>query len=116
MILFKVLTKKLVKDGASQFQNFRVNLHRFHATFFIRLSQLVYVITSITEDGFRNCSRVRTKRRELLTFLEGYHKDVDEILKHIVGVTETYVSFVNAESKEQSNQWMHTFTKQGEKV
>jgi hypothetical protein len=28
-ILFKVLAKKFVKDGASQFQNFRVNFHNF---------------------------------------------------------------------------------------
>jgi hypothetical protein len=40
MILFKVLTKKFVKDGASQFQNFRVNFHRFCALFCAVLSQL----------------------------------------------------------------------------
>jgi hypothetical protein len=39
MILFKVLTKKLEKDGDSQFQNFRVNFHKFHAVFPTRLSQ-----------------------------------------------------------------------------
>jgi hypothetical protein len=45
-----------------------------------------------------------------LIFLERYHKDGDEFLNHIVRVTgdETRVSFVNAESKEQSKQWMHT--------
>jgi hypothetical protein len=34
----------------------------------------------------------------------------DEFLNHIVRVTgdETWVSFVNAETKEQSKQWMHT--------
>jgi hypothetical protein len=31
MILFKVLTKKFVKAGASQVQNFYVNFHKFHA-------------------------------------------------------------------------------------
>jgi hypothetical protein len=44
------------------------------------------------------------------TFLERYHKDGDEFLNHIVRVTvdETWVSFVNVETKEQSKQWMHT--------
>jgi hypothetical protein len=31
---------KFVKDGASQFHNFRVNFHKFHALFSTRLSQL----------------------------------------------------------------------------
>jgi hypothetical protein len=29
---------------------------------------------------------------------------------------ETWVSFVNVETKEQSQQWMQTFTKQAHKV
>jgi hypothetical protein len=43
-------------------------------------------------------------------FLGQYHKDGDELLIHIVRVTgdETWVSFVNVETKEQSKQWMHT--------
>jgi hypothetical protein len=43
-------------------------------------------------------------------FLERYNKDCDEFLSHIVRVTgdETWVSFVNDETKEQSEQWIHT--------
>jgi hypothetical protein len=39
-----------------------------------------------------------------LTILERYHKEGYELLNHIVRVTgdETLVSFVNAETKEQS--------------
>jgi hypothetical protein len=50
-----------------------------------------------------------------LTFIERYHKDGDEFLNHILWVTgdETWVSFVNDETKEQSKQW-NTFTKQAE--
>jgi hypothetical protein len=51
--------------------------------------------------------------------LEQYHKDGDEFLNHIVRVTgeETWVSFVNVETKEQSKKWIHTaFTIQTEKV
>jgi hypothetical protein len=51
----------------------------------------------------------KTKRMALaLTFLERYHKD-GEFLDHIKQVTgdETWVSFVNVETKEQSRQWMH---------
>jgi hypothetical protein len=59
---------------------------------------------------------VRTKRREWLRlclfffFLEQYHKDGDEFLSHILRVTggETWVSFLNVETKEQSKQRMHT--------
>jgi hypothetical protein len=40
MILSKVLTKKFVKEGASQFQNFRVNFHKFHVLFSMKLSEL----------------------------------------------------------------------------
>jgi histone-lysine N-methyltransferase SETMAR len=43
-------------------------------------------------------------------FLKRCHKDGDNFLKHIARVTgdETWVSFVNVETKEQTNQWMHT--------
>jgi hypothetical protein len=45
------------------------------------------------------------------TFSEHYNKDADEFLNHILRVigNETWVSFVNVETKEQSSkQWMHT--------
>jgi hypothetical protein len=32
--------KNLVKEGASQFQNFHVNFHKFHLLLSMRLSQL----------------------------------------------------------------------------
>jgi hypothetical protein len=43
-------------------------------------------------------------------FLQRYHKDGDEFLSHFIRVMsdETWVSFVNVETKEQSKQWMHT--------
>jgi hypothetical protein len=45
-----------------------------------------------------------------LVLFEQYHKDGDEFLNHTVWVTgdETQVSFVNAETKQQSKQWMQT--------
>jgi hypothetical protein len=45
-----------------------------------------------------------------LNVLVRYHKDGDAFLSHIVQVTgdETFVSFVNVETKEQSKQWVHT--------
>jgi hypothetical protein len=44
-----------------------------------------------------------------LTFLQRYHKHGDEFHNHIVRVIgdETWVSFMNVETKEQSKQWMH---------
>jgi hypothetical protein len=43
-------------------------------------------------------------------FLERYHKDGDEFLNHNARVIgdETWVSAVNVETKEQSNEWLHT--------
>jgi hypothetical protein len=43
-----------------------------------------------------------------LTVFERYHKDGDEFLNHIVTGDETWVSFVNVETKERLKQWMHT--------
>jgi hypothetical protein len=42
-------------------------------------------------------------------FLEQHHKDVDKFLIHILRAIgdETWVSFVNVETKEKSKQWMH---------
>jgi hypothetical protein len=54
MILFKVLTKKLVKDGALQFQNFHVNFHTFHSLFSTRLSQIGWAVTRFVQEGFNN--------------------------------------------------------------
>jgi hypothetical protein len=54
------------KDGASQFQNFHVNFHKFHALFSTRLLQLGQAITNFAQDGTRKCSWVRIKRREWL--------------------------------------------------
>jgi hypothetical protein len=47
-----------------------------------------------------------------LTFLERYHKNGNEFLNHIIQVTgyETWVSFVNVETKQPSKKWMHTHT------
>jgi hypothetical protein len=46
-------------------------------------------------------------------FLEQYHKDGNEFLSHIVWVTgdETWVSFVNVQTKQQSKQRMHTHSR-----
>jgi hypothetical protein len=77
MILFKVLTKKLVKGGSSYFQSFLVNSNKFHALCFTWLSQLAYTITNFVQDGFQKCSQVYIKCREWLElwrFLEWYRK------------------------------------------
>jgi hypothetical protein len=58
MILFKVLTKKFVKDDTSQFQNFRVNFNRFH-TLFLRdyhnLARLSQVLCKIQMQTLLYC-------------------------------------------------------------
>jgi hypothetical protein len=104
MILFRVLTKKLVKAGASQFQNLRVDFLEFHALFSVRLLQFGYAITRFVQDGSENSHACAFN-----FFLERYHKDGTEFL-NIVRVTgdKTSVSFVNVETKEQSKWWIHT--------
>jgi hypothetical protein len=56
--------------------------------------------------------RAHKKQRvaSALTFLEQYQKDGNVFFNHMTQVTceETWISFVNAETKEQSKQWMHT--------
>jgi hypothetical protein len=62
----------------------------------------------------------KTQRMASADILEPYHKDGDGFLNHTVRVTgyETWVSFSNIETKDQSKLWMHahTFSKQAEKV
>jgi hypothetical protein len=83
-ILFKV------KDRASQFQNFPMNFHKFHALFSMRLSLIGYAATSFAQDCFRKYSWVHTTLKRMasgLTFLERYHNDGDELLDYIAQVT-----------------------------
>jgi hypothetical protein len=63
------------------------------------------------QDGSWECSQVpQNAENDFGFFLEQYQKDGDEFLNHIVQVTDdgTCASFVNAETKEQSKQWLHT--------
>jgi hypothetical protein len=39
--------EKILKGGISQCHNFRVNFHKFHALFCMRLSEIGYAITSL---------------------------------------------------------------------
>jgi hypothetical protein len=41
-----------------------------------------------------------------LTCLERYHKGGDEFFSHIITDDETWVLFVNVETKNQLRQWM----------
>jgi hypothetical protein len=107
-----------VKDGTSQFQNFHANFHKFNALFSMRLS----VRQGYHKFSARWVPKILMSAHKIASafvdFSERYHKDGDEFLNHIVRVTgdETWVSFVNAETKEWSKQWMHTLTKQAGRV
>lgn len=41
-------------------------------------------------------------------FLDRFHREGDEFFSHIVTGDETWISYVNAESKQQSMQWRHS--------
>jgi hypothetical protein len=82
------------------------------------------VLYEITTDRLRYhhkfCARwvpkILTGAHEMQTMtsalirLKRYHKDGDEFLSHIVGVTgdKTWASFVNVKTKKQPKQWVHT--------
>lgn len=111
MILFKVSAKIFVKHGTSQFRSelssefpqvsctflyiitVRLSYHKFYARWFP---------TMLT--GVHKLQRMAVA----LTFLEQYHKDGGKSLNHIIWLTGDWASFVNADTKEQSKQWMHT--------
>jgi hypothetical protein len=109
MILFKVLTKKFVKDSATQFQNFHVNFHKLHSLFSKRLSQarLSQVLRNVGSE--LTGAHKTQKMASSLTSLERCYKH-DEFLSHMVRVTtdETWLSFVNVKTEERSKQWMHS--------
>jgi hypothetical protein len=60
----------------------------------------------------------KTQRIASVLTFRAVHKNGDEFLRHIIRLTgdETWVSFVNVATKEQSKQSMHPFTKQTEKM
>jgi hypothetical protein len=115
MILFKVLTKQFVKDGASQFQNFPYKSSQISRTVLyeiitVRLSYHHKLCARWVLKMLTGAHKTQRMASYLVVFLERYLEDDDENLNHIVRVTgdETWVSFVNVETKEQSKQWMHT--------
>jgi hypothetical protein len=59
----QIVDQKFEKDSASQFQNFHVNFHNFHALFSTRFSQLGQATTSFAQEGFRKCSKRRERLR-----------------------------------------------------
>jgi hypothetical protein len=72
----------------------------------MRLSQ---DLRKMSSENARRCTQ-NAENGFPFDFLERYLKDGDEFLNRIVQVTgdETWISFVNVETKEQSKQWMHT--------
>jgi hypothetical protein len=82
---FKLPNKKIVKDGASQFQNFRVNFHKVHALLSMRLSQarLSQVLRKMGSENVHRCAQ-NAGNGFGFGFLERNHKDGDEFISHIV--------------------------------
>jgi hypothetical protein len=56
------------------------------------------------------CAKKQRIDSAFVDFLEQYHKDGNKFLSRIITDDETWVSFVNVEIKEQSKQWMHTYS------
>jgi hypothetical protein len=86
----------------SEFQNFMHCYVQDHHS----LATLSKVLCNIGSRNAQEC----TKNWECFSFKEQYLKDGDEFLDHIAWVTgnETWVSFVNVETREKSKKWKHT--------
>jgi hypothetical protein len=54
--LLQSVAKKIVKDGASQFQNFRVNFHKFYPLFSTTVLQFGQASKRFAHE-FRKCSQ-----------------------------------------------------------
>jgi hypothetical protein len=92
-----------------------VNILKFDALFFTRLSHLGWaIITSFVQDGFQKCLWMCTKCGEWLPSALPYFRVVTQRWRRIfhshdnvIRCDVTWVSFVNVETKEHSKQWMH---------
>jgi hypothetical protein len=107
--LVKIVDQKIDERRCFTVSEFCANVHNFHHS--TKLSQLDRLSQVSRKMGSKILTSVHKTQRmsSALAFLEQYHKDGDEFLSHIVGVTgdETCLSFVNVETKEESMQWMH---------
>jgi hypothetical protein len=81
MILFKVLSKKFVKDSALQFQNFHVNYPKFHPQDYQRLGYHKFYARWVPKNA-HGCMQ-NAGNDFGFDFLEQYHKDGDEFGNHI---------------------------------
>jgi hypothetical protein len=111
MVLFKVLAKKICERWSFTVSEFSCEFPQLSHT-------LLYKIITVRLGYNKFCTRSvpkiltglrKTQRMGLalaLTFLEQYHKDDVEFLSHFTRVTgdETWISFVNVETKEQLKQ------------
>jgi hypothetical protein len=99
--------QKICERGGFTIQNFHVNFRKFHALFSVGLGCHKFCarwVPKMLTDTHKTQRMAWT-----LTFLERYHEDGNGFLSQIVRVTddETWLSFVNVETKEQSKQWVH---------
>jgi hypothetical protein len=91
-----------------------VNFHKLNSLLSTRLSQAKLssqVLRKICSENAHRCAENAENGFGVSRiFLGRYHKDGEEFLDHIIRITgdETWISFVNVETKEQPKQWMHT--------
>jgi hypothetical protein len=111
-----------VSDDRIQSQRRRFTISEFSCEFSQISRTILYEIIAVRLGYQKFCARwlpkmltsaQKTQRMAsaFVGLLERYHEDGNEFLSHIVRVTgdETWVSFVNVLTKEQSKQWMHTY-------
>jgi hypothetical protein len=109
----------VVSDEFVQSERERFTISKLSCEFAQILRTALYEIITVKLGYNKLCARLvpkmltgahKTQRIiSVLTFLERYHKDGNQFLSHILRVTadETWVLFVNVETREQSKQWMH---------
>jgi hypothetical protein len=113
--LVQSVDKKIVKDGASQFQNFpfkssQISRTVLHEIIPVRLGYDRKFCARWVPKMLTGAHKTQRMASAFVDFLERCHKDDHENLNHIGRVIgdETWVSFLNVETKEQSKQSMHT--------
>lgn len=110
VILFQVLTKMNYGQWCFTILELSWDCPQISCTF---LYEIIIVRFSYHKFCARRVPKMLThvhKEWLIFDFLEWYHKNGKEFLNRIIWLTgaETCVSFVNAETKEESMRWIHT--------
>jgi hypothetical protein len=110
MIMFEVLTKQFCERRSFTMSEISCDTNFTHCSLRARHKLGYHKLRARCVPKMFARAHKTQRMPSALIFLDRYHEDGDEFLDYIAWVTsdETWVSFVNVETKEQSRQWTHT--------